>query len=148
MAFVGSPAALPSAGRAVPRLSARSSAFVAAAPVVRSSTTAAAAGQTRVVSMATPPRRNRSKFDDNKVASTYDALGAPPAIRSRPRLDARHGDPQRAARDDGLHPGLGPRAVDGGKHLLAADGPMGAPLPAGRPEPAPAVLTTLPVLYR
>lgn len=84
MAFVGSPAALPSAGRAVPRLSARSSAFVAAAAVVRSSTTAAAAGQTRVVSMATPPRRNRSKFDDNKVASTYDALGAPPAIRSGP----------------------------------------------------------------
>lgn len=83
MAFVSSAAALPTAGRVAPRLSARSSTFVAAAPVALP-VTAAAAGTTRVVAMAAPPPRKPSKFDDRKVASTYDALGAPVPIRTGP----------------------------------------------------------------
>lgn len=83
MAFVCSAAALPTASRVAPCLSARSSTFVAAAPVALPATTAAA-GQTRVVCMAAPPPRRPSKFDDGKVASTYDALGAPATIRTGP----------------------------------------------------------------
>lgn len=83
MAFVSSAAAVSTAGCVAPRLSTRSSTFVAAAPVAIH-VTVAAAGATRVVAMAAPPPRKPSKFDDRKVASTYDALGAPVPIRTGP----------------------------------------------------------------
>lgn len=44
--------------------------------------------------MVTPPPSKRSKFNDNKVASTSGPLGEPPAIRTGPRTGPPHSPSQ------------------------------------------------------